>query len=109
MSAVSANRELKLEQELVARRTDRIVGASILTAYLAELARPVRQDHGPAGVAQRSARRIARSIEARPREPAARELVVARHVEAVGAPRRLGPLDFGRVGGRCRRPITADV
>ena len=43
MRAVRANRELELEQEFVGRRALGIIGAPILAADLAELARPERQ------------------------------------------------------------------
>ena len=57
MRAVRADRELELEQELVRRRADRVVGAPVLPAHLAELARPVRQDRRPARCRAASRRR----------------------------------------------------
>src|SRR5438093_12015077 len=42
MGAVCANGELELEQELMSGRALGVIGESILTAHLTELARPIR-------------------------------------------------------------------
>ena len=53
MRAVRADRELKLEQELVGALAFRVSRVAILSTDLAELARPVGEHQRPAGVAQR--------------------------------------------------------
>src|SRR5436853_6962051 len=50
VSAMRADRELKLEQKLVRVLPDRIVGPAVLRTDLAELARPVREHERGAGV-----------------------------------------------------------
>src|SRR5204863_6310718 len=75
VSAMRADRELKLEQQLVRVLPDRIVGPAVLRADLAELARPVRDHERSAGVDERRVVGVTASVEARTREPAARELI----------------------------------
>src|SRR5262245_23348573 len=83
MRTVRSDRELELEQQLVRRRTDRVVRPPVLAPDLAELARPVRERQRAAGVEKSGIGRAVRSVVARASEPAPPELVVARHVEAV--------------------------
>src|ERR1051325_1541448 len=81
------DRELQLEQQFVGDLIAGIGRAAVLPAHLAELARPERQRRRAALVAQRQIRRAVRSVVAPTDEPAARELVVARHVEAAAGRR----------------------
>src|SRR4051812_2488002 len=82
MRAVRADREIELEQQLVGDDAFRVVGASHLTADLAELTRPVREKQGPAVVVQRAIRHAPGMVEARARIPAPRELILAKAVVA---------------------------
>src|SRR5689334_22506447 len=84
MRAVRTDGELELEEQLVRGLRLRIPGAAILPADLTELARPVRQQQRLAGVAPRRIRAV-RPVVAGAGKPAARELVLAGHVEAVAA------------------------
>src|SRR5207302_1406457 len=54
MRAVRADGELELKQEFVRSGAERVVGAPVLPANLAELARPVREDQRPARIEQQS-------------------------------------------------------
>src|SRR5262245_7859742 len=83
MRAVRADGKLELKQEFIRRRPERVIGPPVLPAHLAELARPVRHDERSARVFRVRLRRAAGAIEPRAREPSPRELIVARHVEAV--------------------------
>ena len=76
--------ELHLEQQLMCRRTFRIVGMPVLSANLAELARPIRQREGLSDIVQRSVVGAFRTIEPRAREPSAAQLIVTGHVEPRG-------------------------
>src|ERR1051326_7740758 len=89
--AVRADGELKLEQELVGRLHVAVARAAELPADLAELRGPEGERGGNAAVAcarrdLREARRLVRGVEAQAGEPALRELVVDRRVEAAQAP-----------------------
>src|SRR4051812_2230728 len=80
MGAVRADGKLELEQQLVGRRPVRVIDVTVLAAHLAELARPVRQQRGCSAVEQIGIVRALRTVEPASREPAARELVIARDV-----------------------------
>src|SRR2546423_12933975 len=100
MRSVSADRKLELEQELIRRGSDRVVGAPILAAHLAELARPVCENRRAARIAQQRVVGAIGSVEADARKPSPRELVIRRDVEARGVlqPVQLlatAPDDFG--------------
>src|SRR4029450_13011451 len=76
MCAVRSNRKLELEQKLVCRRAVRVIGPAVLTAHLAEFARPVGHHHRLTGVEQR---RVVGSIGGggpSSGEPSTRELIV---------------------------------
>src|SRR5262245_49728810 len=103
MRSMRTDRKLKLEQEFICHVVSRIPGAPQLPPYLAELARPIRQDEGCALVAQRRVRRTIGTVAPCSDEPAPPELVVAGHVETrrvlksgrliAAAPDDLGPPD----------------
>src|SRR5262245_15042213 len=81
MRAMRTDVELHLEQELVGDRSFGVVGVTVLTANLAELARPVRQRERLAEVMLRRIVGTFRPIEPDAGEPAPAQLIVARHVE----------------------------
>ena len=82
MRPVRPNGKLKLEQQLVGRRGQRVVGPAVLRPHLTELARPVRQDDRTAGVGERRVGGAIGPVDPDAGEPAASELVVAGDVEA---------------------------
>src|SRR5262245_25800614 len=98
--AVRAYGEKELEQELVCRAAFCVAGAAVLPAYLAELARPERQQRGPALVAERWGKRTFRVVVPHAGEPPARELIVGRRIHAERGGRRVdllaaAPDEFG--------------
>src|ERR1019366_5500167 len=97
--SVSAHGKHDLEDQFVSGETFAVAGAAELSANLAELAGPVRQNEGAAGILEqrsgrqrqvagfgvrvgREARAALRAVEAATQEPAAGELVVAGDVES---------------------------
>src|SRR5947209_19922952 len=85
MRPVRTDGKLELEQQLVRRRSERIVGASELRANLAELARPVGDDERSAGVRQRCVVGAVAAVVARAGEPSPPDLIVAGYIEARAA------------------------
>src|SRR6185436_13708722 len=82
MRAVRADGEQQLEQEFVVRFAGAELRVAVLAAHLAELARPERQQQRAALVLRHVLVGAAGHVEASAREPAARELVLARDVRA---------------------------
>src|ERR1700730_2290987 len=78
--AVRPDGELELEKQLVGDGPDGVIRAAVLTAHLAELARPVGQDHRLSFVDEQGVVCMIRSIVAHTSKPTARELVIARDV-----------------------------
>src|SRR5262244_4005742 len=100
MRSMRTDGKLNLKQELIRQRSDRPVGVSVLAPHLAELARPVRQDRRPPAVAQLRVGRTIRSVEPDAGEPAPRELILRRRVEAAAVLHAVqlfaaAPDDFG--------------
>src|SRR5919204_4250902 len=103
MRAMRADGELELEQEFVRSRPQRVVGAPVLPADLAELARPVCEEQRAAPIEQRRVGRAVAAVVPRAHEPAPRELIVGRGVRAraalqavlliAAAPYPFGPAD----------------
>src|SRR5438874_9488311 len=85
MRAVRADGELELKQEFVRSGAERVVGAPVLPANLAELARPVREDQRPARIEQRRVGRAVAAVVPRAHEPAPPELIIAGDVHAHAA------------------------
>src|SRR5262245_39586200 len=79
---VRTDGKLELEQEFVGCRSERVVGAPVLPAHLAELARPERQEQRAAGVEQRRVVGVVGAIVAGAGQPPPGELVVAGDVHA---------------------------
>ncbi len=69
-----------LHEEFVGSQAFGVAPKTILTANLAELARPVGDDGGEASVGQRGIRRAVATIEAAPHSPSAVDAVVQRTV-----------------------------
>ena len=84
MRAVRSQREQELEQELVRGVSLGVLGAAELPSNLAELARPVGQDHRGGVVMRIGIARPLRPIKARSPKPAARELIFSRSEEPEG-------------------------
>src|SRR5258708_3551818 len=76
MRTVRTDGELELKQQLVGRGTQRVVGAAVLRAHLAELARPVGEDRRSARVDRRRVIRPGAAVVAGAGEPPPRELIV---------------------------------
>src|SRR3954453_12067884 len=83
--AVRADGKLELEQQFVGCRPDGVVGAPVLAANLGGLALPEPQGGLTPRVAERRIVCPIGSVETDAREPAARELVITRHVIAHAA------------------------
>jgi hypothetical protein len=75
--AVRPDRELQLKQELIGGRSVGVIRPAVLTAQLAELAGPEREQRGKRLVAEIVFVESIRLIDAAAGEPAPRELVVA--------------------------------
>src|SRR5436190_10534150 len=80
--SVRADAELQLEQQLIRRADPLILSVSILGADLAELARPVGHQNGLLPVLCSRTEDPVGLVDAHSGEPAARELIVARCIEA---------------------------
>src|SRR5437660_94681 len=114
MGAVRPDGKLELEQELVRVDALRVVGAPVLPANLAELARPVREDQRPARIEQRRVGGAVAAVVPGTHEPAPPELIIAGDVHAgaalqavlliAAAPYPLRPADEGVVDRSLQRP-----
>src|SRR5215211_484989 len=114
MRAVRADGKQELEQQLVGGRVTAETNAAVLAADLTELAWPVGQHQCSATVAHVRIVCAIRIVVTRAGEPAATELVVARHVVAeraldrarllAAAPDQLRSSDYGLVNRPLQRP-----
>src|SRR3984893_7404317 len=114
--AVRPDGELELEKQLVGDGPDGVIRATVLTAHLAELARPVGQDHRLAFVEEQRVVCMIRSIVAHTSKPTTPELVIARDVIPEGplqtvrlltmAPDQFGSADEGSIDGPPQRLIS---
>src|SRR5438132_11589580 len=114
MRPMRADRKLELEQELVGYFADCVLRPAVLPAYLAELPRPVRENHRLTRVEERCVVGPIGPVVPRAGEPPARELVIAREIEAhrllqaveliAMAPNQLGPADERVVDRPLQRP-----
>src|SRR2546425_4987063 len=77
VGAMGADRELDLKKQLIGGLSIRVLAASKLATDLGELARPERQKKSLPSVSLRGIVGMLRRLDARPREPALRELVLA--------------------------------
>src|SRR4026208_2043400 len=76
------NRKQELKQRFVRRDTFRVIRSTILSADLAELARPVGQDHRRPFVDQAGISRALGVVESNTTEPAPGKLIVATRIHA---------------------------
>src|SRR5215813_4265187 len=80
MRSMRAYCELELNQQLVCCRSSSVIGATVLSTDLAELARPVRHNNGLTAICQRIIVGAVRPVLAEAREPTPRELIIGRGV-----------------------------
>src|SRR6266851_7549110 len=125
MSAVRAHHKKELEKNFIGIRkisgTGRQMSEAVLTTDLAELARPIRQDTGKAGIGQTGVGGVAAAVEASADGPAAIHAVFRGGVHAESmlrletswygrselvarAPEQLGTEQEGIVDGAAERP-----
>src|SRR5438105_8391291 len=82
MRAMCTHGELELEEEFVGRALG-IAGPPELRADLAELAGPIGQHQGTAGILQSGVIQTLGTVETRAKEPAASKLIISGNVESV--------------------------
>src|SRR5262245_22115464 len=118
MGAVSADRELKLNEAFVGRDASRVPPLPELAAHLGELGRLEGEGGGPASVTEGLVGGAVGELVAGGGEPAPGQLIVAADVEAArllrasgllaAAPVELAPQDEGPVGFSLERLPTVN-
>src|SRR4051812_429892 len=116
MRALRADREKEMEEEFVGDRPVGIIRPAILSANLAELARPVRDEKRAGLVLERCVECSPRIVVAQAREPPLTELIVTTHVRAervgipewltAAAPEELCPTNHAAVDRATQRPVS---